>query len=94
MDPGDFAAAVKQILNVHFQVILRFDEGVMRIRKIEQCFSRPGTSVGTDVHNVVRLKTQARERNEETLQPVIRGARTSLNEIRVSHQTQAKFLQR
>ena len=70
IDPRDFAVTIEQVLDVYFQVVLRFDEGVVRFRKIRKDFSRPGTPVGANIYNMLWVIIEPLEYCEEAVYAV------------------------
>ena len=53
---------------MHLEVILWLDQRVMCFRKIDERFSRPGTTVSADVDNVLRAKAKTFEGRKEAVQ--------------------------
>lgn len=89
IDPLDFAALAYQVLNVDFQVVLRFEQCVLGTGKEGESASCPETSVCAYVYDVLRLKAEAFNRPEEPVPPVRRKSHAGLR-IADSHNPQTE----
>src|SRR5216683_4828667 len=68
IDPVNLAAAVEEVLNMALQVILRFDERVLRVGKELDGLACPEPPVRANVHDVFGREAELLERSEKGIQ--------------------------
>jgi hypothetical protein len=76
IDLVNLVTPVNQVLHMNLEFVLWFDQSVMGTRKVLGGLSRPFSSVGSDVNDVLGDKPKVRQQREEVVQTIDGGSNT------------------